>query len=75
LGARKSSSPARKPVYLDFYRFELVAPAPSGMPTLAPSTPEPEPTFDCSVKPPSGIAELDWALHCEKIQPISTPGQ
>ena len=33
---------------------ELVAPAPSGMPTLAPSTPEPEPTFDCSVKPPGG---------------------
>ena len=60
--------------FVDFQRFDLVAPAPSGMPTLTPSTPEPEPTFDCSVKPSGGIAELDWALHCEKIQPISTPG-
>jgi hypothetical protein len=57
--------------YLDFYRFELVAPPPSGMPTMAPSTPEPEPTYDCSEKPDGGVAGLEWSLHCESIgQPI-----
>ncbi len=58
--------------FVDFQRFELVAPPPSGMPTLAPVTPKPEPTYDCSVKPPGGIAAIDWSLHCEGIgKPIS----
>ncbi|MHB8892516.1 MAG: hypothetical protein ACYC65_10785 [Candidatus Limnocylindrales bacterium] len=57
--------------FVDFQRFELVAPAPSGMPTEAPPmpTPEPEPTYDCSVKPPGGIGAIDWSLHCESIRP------
>ena len=57
--------------FVDFQRFELVAPAPSGTPTLAPLTPAPEPTFDCSEKPDGGIAGIEWSLHCEAIgQPI-----
>ena len=56
---------------VDFQRLELVAPAPSGMPTGAPSTPGPEPTVDCSKKPEGGVAGLQWSLHCESIgQPI-----
>ena len=71
LGAYIESKFNDKWRFVDFQRFELVAPAPSGMPTLAPSTPAPEPTFDCSVKPEGGIAGLDWSLHCEAIgQPI-----
>lgn len=69
--------------WLDFQRFALVAPAPSGMPTLAPATdappeatqpPEPAATpddgIDCNATPPPGIAGVKWGLKCGG--PIST---
>jgi len=57
--------------FVDFQRFELVAPPPSGMPSAAPPTPRPSPTFDCSIIPEGGIARINWSLHCEGIdQPI-----
>lgn len=59
--------------FVDFQRFELVAPAPSGMPTVEPSMPETEPTYDCSVRPPGGIAAIDWSLHCEGIDEPFSP--
>jgi hypothetical protein len=71
LGAYVESKFNDKWRFVDFQRFELVAPAPSGTPTIAPSTPAPEPTFDCSEKPDGGIAGIEWSLHCEGIgQPI-----
>ena len=64
--------------WLDFQRFDLVTPPPSGMPspaaTDAPVATDPpaatDDGIDCHATPPPGIAGVKWSLKCGG--PIST---